>query len=349
MLQTLDQMVTLASMIAETWEKSGHPSPWGARATGQPWDGVLSKRCLDLLAGQTLPNDYGTDSMALFLVRWFQCGLPRFDIGHHAATAFALTDVSDVRWEDVRFPFDTTLIVLPTPSPIRMLGLLGEWVDVKRIAVQQLDRYSAKDTSEILAIITDLGRGIGDPNKLLEYKPRSLTGYDFMGYGEDGTQLFAYTSLRAGEETVHASLFGRLDIQEDDRRAMHAIVSIAVNVALWLTQEGIRPTARPASRRTDKRGRVTNDSGYRPVIYSVGETIKLGDFGKLRDHARAYFEQGGERGGWKVQARHSVRGHWRQQACGAGRLERRRLFVQPHWRGPEAGTALAKTYSIETP
>ena len=30
-----------------------------------------------------------------------------------------------------------------------------------------------------------------------------------------------------------------------------------------------------------------------------------------------------------------VRGHWRQQPCGKGRAERRNIFVEPYWRGPE--------------
>lgn len=48
-----------------------------------------------------------------------------------------------------------------------------------------------------------------------------------------------------------------------------------------------------------------------------------------RDHAE------GE--GRTIGVRHLVRAHWRQQACGPGRLERRPTLIGPHWRGPEDG------------
>ena len=31
-----------------------------------------------------------------------------------------------------------------------------------------------------------------------------------------------------------------------------------------------------------------------------------------------------------------VRGHYRMQVCGVGRMERKKIWIQPHWRGPEA-------------
>jgi hypothetical protein len=37
-----------------------------------------------------------------------------------------------------------------------------------------------------------------------------------------------------------------------------------------------------------------------------------------------------------------VRGHWRNQACGAGRKERRRVWIEDHLRGPEGTPVVAK-------
>ena len=45
-----------------------------------------------------------------------------------------------------------------------------------------------------------------------------------------------------------------------------------------------------------------------------------------------------------------VRGHWRQQACGEGRLERRRKWIQPFWKGPDgAAEVVERTYSMDKP
>lgn len=37
-----------------------------------------------------------------------------------------------------------------------------------------------------------------------------------------------------------------------------------------------------------------------------------------------------------------VRGHWRQQACGKGRQDRRRIYIAPHYKGPEDGTLVVR-------
>lgn len=347
MMVTNDGLVDLASKMANAWAESRPPAPWSRRAGAASWDSMLARSLCEQITGRTLPRDLGNETVALFMVRWFQCGLPRFDLGHHAATAFALTDVGDVRWSDVRFPFDTTMIVMPSPSPVRMLGLSGQWLDVRRVLVHRTERFGHEDSAEIEARLWAVHHGKSRSFDVSSFRGREIEGYDFVAYADDGTQLFANAHKIRSDETIHDSFFEHIKRGDEDDRAIRAFVSVAVNVALWLAQQGVRPVERPPVPRTDRRGRVLNDSGYRPVIYTVGETIKLAEFSRLREHVRAYFEQGGERGGWRVQARHSVRGHWKQQAFGTGRQERKRLFVQPYWRGPEAGQALSKTYAVE--
>ncbi len=139
------------------------------------------------------------------------------------------------------------------------------------------------------------------------------------------------------------------EIDADESRLLRAVASVAINTALWLTQSGFVAKPTLPVRRLGKNGKPSkHDSGYRPVIYTVGSTIKLDDLSRLRDHARAYAEKGGDRAGWRVQARYVVIGHHRRQAYGAGRAERKRIWIQPYWKGPEAGEALAKTYAIDT-
>lgn len=59
-----------------------------------------------------------------------------------------------------------------------------------------------------------------------------------------------------------------------------------------------------------------------------------------RDAVRAY-SQGKTHASPSVQT--LVRGHWKQQVCGKGGAERKNIFVEPYWRGPEdAHIALRK-------
>lgn len=42
-----------------------------------------------------------------------------------------------------------------------------------------------------------------------------------------------------------------------------------------------------------------------------------------------------------------VMGHWRNQACGVGNTERKRIWIQPFWKGPEESRVLLRTYVVE--
>ena len=55
----------------------------------------------------------------------------------------------------------------------------------------------------------------------------------------------------------------------------------------------------------------------------------------IKVDCREYVQRhlGGARGPVSVQC--MVAGHWKWQACGVGRADRRRIHVEPYWRGPE--------------
>lgn len=46
---------------------------------------------------------------------------------------------------------------------------------------------------------------------------------------------------------------------------------------------------------------------------------------------------------WTLKNRTLVRGHWRNQACGEGRKERKLIPIAPHFRGPDLGAQIAAT------
>ena len=48
--------------------------------------------------------------------------------------------------------------------------------------------------------------------------------------------------------------------------------------------------------------------------------------------------------GWKLRARFTVRGHWRNQAHGPGRALRMRKWIAPFWKGPAGAEAWAHIY-----
>ncbi|MCA3265756.1 MAG: hypothetical protein ING19_06770 [Azospirillum sp.] len=49
----------------------------------------------------------------------------------------------------------------------------------------------------------------------------------------------------------------------------------------------------------------------------------------------------------KIASRFMVRGHWRNQAHGPGRSERKLVYITPHYRGPDmAQEVLNKPYIV---
>ncbi len=85
----------------------------------------------------------------------------------------------------------------------------------------------------------------------------------------------------------------------------------------------------------DRLVRLENDR-----VFTVGTEVVISD--ELRQCIR----RGG--GGQKLTYRTLVRGHWRNQACGPQRMQRRLKWIEPHIRGAELPTAVVgHTYTVK--
>jgi len=73
----------------------------------------------------------------------------------------------------------------------------------------------------------------------------------------------------------------------------------------------------------------------------VGSTIKV-QKGKNAETTKQDFD-----GGYHFSYRFWVRGHFRNQACGAGRTQRKLIWIQPHMKGPDQAEVLHKQYQVE--
>lgn len=55
----------------------------------------------------------------------------------------------------------------------------------------------------------------------------------------------------------------------------------------------------------------------------------------------------GMNSGRKVGVKFLVRGHWRNQAVGEGRKSHKRIWIFPHWKGPELSEIISKPYKVD--
>lgn len=78
--------------------------------------------------------------------------------------------------------------------------------------------------------------------------------------------------------------------------------------------------------------------GPRPRVHDVGRSVKIDPI--LVKYARA-----GERAiALQMKHRFIVRGHYRNQAHGLGHHDRKLIWIEPFWKGPEAGAKIVHTY-----
>jgi hypothetical protein len=87
-------------------------------------------------------------------------------------------------------------------------------------------------------------------------------------------------------------------------------------------------------------GKVRRDPDHRVVC--VGAPVRV----DVRDAVSAYLNDGdgSKRSPPTVQV--LVRGHYKRQVCGLGGAERRIIWVEPYWRGPEDALILTRTMVV---
>ena len=266
---------------------------------------------------------------------WASYGFPTFELGADTSASMLLTDPSSVPWEDVVFPFPTFSVLLPYPaSPLWYTNAVDVPIPAQHVLFHQCRTMPPWVDQEK---VYKLG---GWP----ALKELHVDSYFMMLMGpSDSTNLWhTYTAPSAGDKTD--SFLGVLGADwfdpaaegmpgELDVHALKAAGRLVVNLAIYIADLQSKGEWSPFGvKRKAKKGKSTY-----PVRRWVLNSIKLAP--ALRRAADTRMLGSPQ---WKVEARHLVRGHWKSQPCGKGRLERKRVAVQPYWRGPEDGPVLPK-------
>jgi hypothetical protein len=75
-------------------------------------------------------------------------------------------------------------------------------------------------------------------------------------------------------------------------------------------------------------------------LFTVGRTVKI------NPELRRIVSEGRGEPLWRLEHRCIVRGHWRNQAHGPGMTERKKIWIEPFWRGPEGAEAWRHVYEL---
>lgn len=180
--------------------------------------------------------------------------------------------------------------------------------------------------------------------------------------GEETTVPFPrlISILKTG--TIQASLDSSLDMYrgkahgdaEAYRKPWKALCSYLVNIILYATMPDVESTFQhydknytrlQAKLRTQRSPKKREKIKQRlRTTSAVGYTYLGGSITVDRTQDRVLSEGDGRR---KITVRTLVSGHWRDQPCGRQRLDRKRIWIEPFWRGPDAAAITQKIHHLQ--
>jgi hypothetical protein len=241
-----------------------------------------------------------TDDLALFSAKWAVHAFQRLMTSHTFAAALMCSDVQKEVLEDIEKQWDAFLVLVPT-GMLMMPVVGGQQFEFTRVLVATYS-YGAR-------II------------LLTTRDKTSTEEPFVGTVMDEAPTLA---------DLLASDAADLDIHSATRRCLVMAKRLIAGLLLNLQHEPnfkIRQVeARPKSLKR------LAEPEHR--IVTIGKPLEI----DCRAAVKEYIEHGPAKG-----RKHSpptvqvmVRGHYRRQVCGVGRLERKVIWIEPFWRGPEA-------------
>lgn len=266
------------------------------------------------------------------ILTWLDSGLPVFDLTHSLAAALILTDPSDVFTEEVQAPFPTFAIRMP-----------GDFWHLKDNQGQ---------TRPIIYSLVHTWMAQRDPDRQ-DVEKRLVTR--MIGRGEnniDITQIWEILPPPTPGKTVGEWLKLEVPEVEDapqegitrtgvDKIALMALRRLYVNLCLYVNEHG--RGERQSFGKSKRKGKSELAKPLSPDIWILGRQIKLDS--NLIKSAKAWTTaQAGDRNDWKVSKRFTVRGHWRQQSHGPERSLRKRIWIQPFWKGE--GARLGHLYTV---
>lgn len=256
-------------------------------------------------------HESGVLDPLLWSARWFQSHLPTVRLTPEQFAAFACTDIDLETLAEIRAPWPSFQIVFPDPTfPIvianNMPGVGAGIVRANRIAVHAW-RGSPDDSA-----------GSGLPGT------RALADGLWSLRIDAGTASFN-ANRQVLEELyedlpIDAITPGGIALEALEDRALRVGKRVALNTMLAIQQYTARPTSGKA-RRARKFQTVKNLEEY-----TIGAPVTCNVLSSVHEYLSG--EQSHQ-----CKVRWCVRGHWRNQACGVGRLERKRLWVAPHYKG----------------
>ena len=276
------------------------------------------------------------------IAQWMSFGLPAFKLSPDMLAALTLTDPSDVEVEQVQLPFPCFTIIVPKNFwLVSAEGMFKPNMFGVSEYPQEHGCISIIGVNACQAPYDSTGRSHGTLS-IHAFCDNGVALWDRVKWKPAGDKIGNWPSFGLLEEAEHYNIHdGEISIEE--RGIQHAIRKLVLNLALLVSErgKGIREGRITPKKRKGKRA-AKQMQAVLPNVWVVGQSVKLSP--QLIQLAQDADGSGRNKGLWKVAVRSMTRGHWRNQACGPARKLRKRIWIEPFWRGPKDGPKLTHLY-----
>lgn len=256
----------------------------------------------------------------LMFSNWTDAGLPVFKVPDPLVTKLCASDDAS-NTVDIKFPHKTFVVEIP-PGWWIIDGEDVRWVLFSSdIPVLNLDTGFVRNNGMGLSLISSTRTLQWSDPKAINKTIRQLVNEDIPTY-----------------ETGDA-----IALDEAETRQVRQALTLVFNLASYIAEFG--NTGTRVGRRKKSGNFVIPDSSPQPDVWLYGHGVKCAPemIQAVKDWARSDSEERATV--WKISKRFIVRGHWRNQACGEGRTDRRRTWIQPHWKG--IGPKMQHIYEVQ--
>lgn len=250
-----------------------------------------------------------------WIVPWARDGYNTMTLTPDFAAAMTMTDPAEVDFDRIRLPFRALLLLIPDQFVRDEAGGSFTKVHLTDLAfVSTLNSEGKLVVSELPSLdirATDGNFWIATTVQWKALKEEGIAALDMLDVAT------------CDEQDSEQSLLNTLAILRRIVFGTLAYVSAVKGAAVE------RDPQRKPKRGAD-RPRVRH--------WDVGRDVRIDP--RLVHAAR----QGLHEVAFRLKHKHIVRGHYRNQACGAGLRDRKTIWISPFWKGPEDGAALVHTY-----
>jgi len=267
---------------------------------------------LDLLL--RVPNEQCT---VLWSARWVDQGCPRLVFDSNYASLLMATDVGKEMLDNIVFPWKAFLIQMPD-NLLSSKDDKGNEHPITQVFVQILkDQYD----TPVLNIVA--------------------TTKNNMQIWRHGVPLNLLTTSKAKKSSWGYGL----ECDSRDERVLVLIGRLIISMCMALSDPD-NYRKKTCKKQRKKYGKRLSQKFKRPDLPEV-QTFVIGKPTKIncRDAIVEYAE--GKTNRNSPTLRFLVRGHWRWQPYGPGKKMRKRIPIEPYWKGPDGAKILTRTILME--